>query len=229
MIILPFFKIFFLVLFASLVGYTLFTFFGTIIPRNRHFRPVQEGVTLYLSTNGMHTDFVLPTKNDLFDWTQVIDKQNFKSNLNPSTYLGIGWGDRAIYLDLAEWSEITFKMGFKTLMFPTPSILHITAYESIPSADNLIIKKTVVSNQQYLQLCQFIKKYFKLDKAQNIQLIEGVGYTENDNFYHANGKYHALYTCNTWINQGLKIIGVRTPLWTPLDKGIFYQFEKIKN
>lgn len=229
MIVLTFFKVFFLVLFTLLVGYVLLTFFGTIIPYNRNFRPALKGVTLYLSTNGMHTDFVLPAKNELFDWTQVIDNQYFKLNLNSSTYLGIGWGDRAIYLDLAEWSEITFKMGFKTLIFPTPSILHITAYESVPAVDNLIVKKTTISNQQYLQLCQFIMAYFKLDKAQNIQLIEGVGYTKNDNFYHANGKYHAFYTCNTWINRGLKVIGVRTPLWTPLDKGIFYQFDKIED
>lgn len=229
MIALTFLKIFFLATFALVISYALFAFFGIIIPHNRNFRPSSNGVTLYLSTNGMHTDFVLPTKNELFDWTQFINKENFKTNLNPSTFLGIGWGDRAIYLDIAEWSEVTFKMGLKTLLLPTDSILHVTAYESVPATDDLVVKKTTISNQQYLQLCQFILTYFKVDKAQNVQLIKNAGYTENDNFYHANRKYHALFTCNTWVNKGLKIIGVRTPLWTPVDKGIFYQFEKIKS
>lgn len=211
------------------IAYFLFAFFGTLIPHNRKFRPPSNGVTLYLSTNGMHTDFVLPTKNELFDWAQIIDNQNFKLNFTSSTYFGIGWGDRAIYLDIAEWSELTFNMGLKTLFLPTDSILHVTAYESVPSVDNLVVKKTIISNQQYLQLCQFIVAYFKLDNNQQVQLIKNAGYTENDNFYQANGKYHALYTCNTWINRGLKNIGVRTPLWTPLDKGIFYQFERIKD
>jgi len=200
-----------------------------IIPHSRNFRPPVTGVPIYLSTNGMHTDFVLPTKNELFDWTQFINKENFKSNLKSSTFLGIGWGDRAIYLDIAEWSEVTFKMGLKTLLLPTDSILHITAYESVPITDDLVVKKTIISNQQYLQLCQFILTYFKVNHKQNVQLIKDAGYTENDNFYHANRKYHAFFTCNTWINKGLKIIGVRTPLWTPVDKGIFYQFEKIKS
>lgn len=175
----------------------------------------------------MHTDFILPTKNEIFDWTQIIDSQYYETTLQENTHLGIGWGDKAVYLDIATWGELTFKMGLTTLFLPTPTILHITAYPTLPNSE-IKISKTTISQNQYLQLCEFIMAYFKIDSNQEIQYIENAGYTANDNFYHAIGKYHAFVTCNTWVNKGLKKIGVRTPLWTPLDKGIFYQFDRIR-
>jgi len=175
----------------------------------------------------MHTDFILPTKNEIFDWTQIIDSQYYETTLQENTHLGIGWGDKSIYLDIATWGELTFKMGLATLFLPTPTILHITVYPTLPNSD-IKISKTTISQNQYLQLCEFIMAYFKVDANQKIQHIENAGYTANDNFYHAIGKYHAFVTCNTWVNKGLKRIGVRTSLWTPLDKGIFYQFERIR-
>ena len=165
------------------------------------------------------------TINEIFDWTQVIDAKNFELPLDKTTFLGIGWGDKAIYLDIKEWSELTLNMGLKTLFLPTPTIVQVTAYPQIPTTP--IVKKTRISNSQYQMLCQFILTSFVVDATQNIQLIPDAGYTPNDNFYHATGKYHAFYTCNTWVNQALRKIGVRTTLWTTLDKGIFYQFEKI--
>ena len=220
------FKLILWVVLGIITTYSLLALLGTFIPANRKFIPKSQGVDLYLSTNGMHTDFVLPTCNELFDWTQYVDEKCFKTTLNSSTYLGIGWGDKSIYLDIAEWSELTLKMGLATLFLPTPSILHVTAYETPPN-EAMKVSKTRISNSQYLQLCHFILGYFEVNANQKIQLIEGVGYTENDNFYRAKGKYHALATCNSWVSKGLKKIGVRAPLWTPFDKGIFYQFDKV--
>lgn len=219
-------KILVVFLLLLLLSYGLLALLGAIIAVNKKFRPASTGIELYLSTNGMHTDFILPLQNELFDWTKYIDVQKFALNTNQIIGLGIGWGDKAVHLDIAEWSELTLKMGLSTLLLPTPTILHLTAYDQFPT-EHLKIRKTKITKAQYLQLCQFILSYFAVDTQQQKQFIEGGGYTLNDIFYHANGQYHAFYTCNTWVNHGLRTIGVRTALWTPLDKGIFYQFEKI--
>lgn len=206
--------------------YFLVALISTFIPINRGFKPLSNGIELHLSTNGLHTDFILPTKNEVFDWASIIDATNFELEITNNTYLGIGWGDKAVHLDIENWGELTLKMGLATLFLPTPTILHITAYDQLPLTTTTI-KKTLISEVQYLQLCQYIKGYFQVDAEQKAQLIENVGYTSNDIFYQAVGKYHAFATCNHWVNKGLKKSGVRAPLWSPLDKGIFYQFEKI--
>ncbi len=217
-----------LALLILILGYFIGILIGLLIPIHRGFKPLQNGVNLSISTNGMHTDFILPAKNKVFDWTTFIDANNFDLTITAETKLGIGWGDKAIYLDIETWGELTIKMGLATLFLPTPTILHITAYEALPT-DTLKVQKTFISNAQYLKLCQFILAYFNTNSLEKPTLIEGAGYTPNDNFYQAIGKYHAFNTCNTWVNKGLKKIGIRTALWSPMDKGIFYQFEKIKH
>ena len=113
------------------------------------------------------------------------------------------------------------------MFIPTPTIMHVIRYDELPQ-EELRIEKISISKNQYLHLCSFIFNYFALNEKQEIELIPNVGYNANDNFYHANGVYHAFHTCNYWVNKGLKKIGVRTALWSPLDKGIFYQLEKVK-
>lgn len=223
------FKVAILGIFSLLSIASLLMILGIIIPKNRRFNENAEGVTIYLTSNGYHTDFILPIQQELFNWQPFIDLENYAITNKDTGYLGLGWGDRAIYLDLAEWSELTLKMGLKTLFWPTPPLLHVTAYDKLPMEDKKLkqLQSITLSPNQYLQLCHYILGFFKVDKQLNVQLLKGKGYTPNDNFYEAIGKYHLFNTCNTWVSRGLSRIGVRTAWWTPIDRGIFYQLQKV--
>jgi len=218
-----------LLLVISLVlVYLLLIPLGSLIPVNLKYQPAQNGVEVFVSTNGMHVDFILPTQNHLFDWSQLIDSQPFAKEIREYPFLGLGWGDWGFYVELDEWENLSPKLAAKTLLNPkTPTLMHIIGYEELPY-DKLEVAKIVISYTQYLKLCEFIQTGFALDENQQIDHLPKLGYTEHDNFYKGHGSYHAFHTCNYWVNKGLKKIGVRTPLWSPLDKGIFYQLEKIK-
>ncbi|MEM8910115.1 MAG: DUF2459 domain-containing protein, partial [Bacteroidota bacterium] len=98
--ILKFLILLLLAIFVILLGYGLLLLIGTLIPVNRRFHPTRDGIDLYLSTNGLHTSFVLPAKNEFFDWSELIDKQFFQHPLSENTHLSIGLGDKAFYLDV---------------------------------------------------------------------------------------------------------------------------------
>lgn len=219
-----------LLLFIILVlVYLLLLPLGALIPVNLKYRPAQNGIEVFLSTNGMHVDFILPTQNHLFDWTAIIDKQPFAKKIGAYPYLGLGWGDWNFYIELDKWENLSPQLAAKALLNPnTPPLMHITGYEQLPY-DSLKVAKVLLSHSQYLQLCDFIYTAFALDKNKAIDLLPNLGYTEHDNFYKAHGSYHAFHTCNYWVNKGLKKIGVRTAIWSPLDRGIFYQLGKIKS
>lgn len=52
----------------------------------------QKEVTIYIRTNGVHTDIVVPMRNELFDWSKEIKVTNtLESDIN-FTYLAMGWG-----------------------------------------------------------------------------------------------------------------------------------------
>lgn len=201
---------------------------GGLIPINRKFQFAAHGVDIFLSTNGMHTDFILPTNHPLFEWKQVLESRPYAKNLSDYPYLGIGCGDRAFYLELISWAELTPRIAAEAMLLPTTRIMHITGYETLPEK-NLQVKRIRISEHQYQQLCAFILQSFAKEKTGNVQLIPNKGYTIHDNFYQGTGIYHAFNTCNYWVNQGLKKIGVRTSLWSPLDRGIFYQLRFVKN
>ncbi|MEM6321656.1 MAG: TIGR02117 family protein [Bacteroidota bacterium] len=219
-------------MFFGLIGlillYLLLLPLGAIVPVNRKYQAVPNGVDIFLTTNGMHVDFVVPTQHSLFDWSQFTDSTPYEKALSNYPYLGIGWGDWGFYVELDAWENLSAKLALKTLLNPTtPTLMHLTGYDQLPS-DTLKVQKISLSKSQYLRLCSFILAYFVMDDQQQPVLLPELGYTPNDNFYQAKGNYHALHTCNYWINKGLKKTGVRTALWSPLDKGIFYQLQKLK-
>lgn len=213
-----------LIVLALLLAYAVVLVLGTLIPTNARFQPEEDGYDLYIHTNGMHATFIMQAQNEAFDWSPIILPELFEVK-GPDTYLGFGWGDKAIYLDIVEWNELTVGLAFRTLFLPTPAVMHIDAYTELPTTN---ILHTRVSKAKYVNLCAFIHQTFALDEAKQVKLIPGRGYTSNDQFYEAVGKYHAFNTCNTWAQRALKKIGVRTASWTNIDRSIFYQFKKIK-
>jgi len=100
MIILNSLGIFILVILGIIIGLLLLIPVGTIIPINRKYQPAINGVNTYLSSNGMHTDFIVPTQHNLFDWTTLIDSQPYEKDLSQHPHLGIDWGDWNFHVEL---------------------------------------------------------------------------------------------------------------------------------
>lgn len=215
-----------LVFLGITIIYSACTLLGAIIPVNTNYRNKDQGIEIGISSNGVHTDFILPTVNAFFDWRNLIEVNDYEASLSPGSFLGIGWGDRGFYLDTPTWAELKAKTAMVAMLVPSTALIHITAHPT-PPYGNKFYEKLYLTEAQYLALCQYITGYFKFENGQT-ELWEGVGYTPDDNFYTADGFYHACNTCNFWVNKGLIKAGVRTALWSPLDRGMFHQLAKIK-
>ncbi len=211
---------------AIVATYFVVAFFGMAIPIHRKFQHQNNGIDIFLTSNGMHVDFVVPTQNALYDWSQIIGNSSYLKDLKNYTYLGLGWGDRDFFLKVDSWDSVPKKVGARALLLPTPSLMHVTGYDELPA--NKTVKKVSISKSQYLNLCNFIQNRFALNTDQQAELVLKVDHAKDDNYYEAHGAYHCFYTCNNWVNTGLKKIGVRTSLWSPMAKGILNQVDKIK-
>lgn len=206
--------------------YFLLGFIGNWIPVNVRYRRTPQHVDIYISSNGVHTDFIVPAVNDVTDWRTMIDDSQYATPFSSATWLGLGWGDRGFYLDIEEWANLTPKIAMKAMLVPSPTLMHVESHVTIPT-DRKRIEKISITADQYATLCDFIKGQFEFHNDAVVH-IPDVGYTPNDHFYHARGKYHAFNTCNYWVSKGLKRIGVRTSLFTHWDKGMFIQIKRAK-
>lgn len=206
-----------------ILSYIIIAFILSKITVNKEISQNQnQEVEIFIKTNGVHTDIVVPIKNEIKDWTSEIKFKHTKSQDSIMNYIAFGWGDKGFYLDTPEWSDLKFSTAFKAATRLSNSAMHTTFYKTI--AENSSCKKIKISKENYLKLTTHISNSFKRDLNQNIEWIFAHSYGKNDAFYNAKGSYSLFKTCNSWANTVLKESNQKAAFWTPYDGGIFCHY-----
>jgi len=214
-----------LVIIAFLAVYALAVWLLPYIAVNKNAGKHGRGdISIYIKTNGVHTDIVMPVKNEEMDWTSLIKYEHTDAKDPDMAYVGIGWGDKGFYLQTPEWKDLKFSVAFKAMFHLSTSALHTTFYKHMVIGEDC--KEIKLTAAEYQKLVDYIVSSFKKDTDGNSIHIPSKddGYGDTDAFYEANGKYNLFNTCNTWSNRALKACGQKACLWTALDKGIFYHY-----
>ncbi|TWP30413.1 TIGR02117 family protein [Apibacter muscae] len=179
-----------------------------------------KDLAIYISTNGMHTDLILPVKTETIDWSKEIKYTDTKGKDNIQKYIALGWGDKGFYLDVPDWDHVKPSIAFKAAFGLSTTAIHATYLKEV--VEDKDCKKIMISKEQYNKLVEFIKNDFQLDgNGHIINIKTEKTYGSNDAFYEATGTYQMFYTCNTWANTALKKSGLKSCLWTPFQEGIF--------
>lgn len=178
---------------------------------------------MYIKTNGVHTDLVLPIKSEEIDWSKEIKFDHTISKDSNYQYVAIGWGDKGFYLETPQWADLKFSVAFKAAFGLSTTAIHTTFYKNLQEGESC--KKLKISKNQYARLIQYIRNSLQKDtNGHFINIQTKANYNKFDAFYEANGSYSLLHTCNTWANNGLKSCGQKCCFWTPFDKGIFSKY-----
>ncbi|WP_066804123.1 TIGR02117 family protein [Moraxella oblonga] len=191
---------------------------ATFLPSQLTTLPYSDDmIDVYVLSNGVHTDFVLPTTHQLMDWTTIFHPNDTKNGV-VNHWISIGWGDRDFYLNTPTWGDLTAKTAVNALSGLSTSAIHVS-YESDELVKNCQkCRKIRLNPTQYQAVITHIKQSLPSDGRQ--VAIAHAHYGQNDAFYPAVGSYNAFYTCNSWVNNGLKKAEVKTALWTVLDVGV---------
>lgn len=221
MIILKGISVLLIVMIALVLCYIISGFIIPLIPINSSKKSdTNRSIKVFVTSDGIHTDFVLPVLNDIFDWKMILNIGTYETAVSDMKFIGLGWGDKGFYLDIPTWNDLTFKVAFNALCRPSPTVMHVSCFKQVP-LDSKYFRTVELNLIQYKKLCNYILGYFHADTKGNPCLIPEAGYGKDDNFYIANHSYHAIKTCNEWVNKGLKTIGVKTAIWSPGAFGIF--------
>lgn len=207
-----------------IVLYIVVAMGSSMIPVNTEQPDSTRDYEIYIRSNGVHTDIVMPVKNDLVNWLDLVDPAHTRAGYMALEYVSFGWGDLEFYENTPEWNDLTPGVAFKALFLDSPSAMHVKFKHYVIRDDYTIPIK--VTSEQYLELANFIASSFALDENGAAQNIRGLHYDMTDTFYHANGSLTILNTCNTWTNRALKSAGLRASLWTPFTEGIFYSYSR---
>jgi len=205
-----------------IIVYALLAFGLSRITVNSEDLDTGEDVAIYIKTNGVHTDIVVPIRNEYKDWSEKVQFAHIKSQDSTMKYIGFGWGDKGFYLNTPEWADLKFSTAFNAAFYLGTSAMHATFIKQVKESKNCV--KINISKAEYERLIAYIEDSFQYDAGGNPILINATTYGQNDSFYEARRKYHLFYTCNTWANNALKDAGQKAALWTPSDTGIFCHY-----
>lgn len=171
---------------------------------------------VYLSTNGVHVDIILPkTQLD----SSLIQELAIPEHIS---YIAFGWGDQGFYLETPTWEDLKASTTLKALFLHSKSTMHVSHYKNAYHS----WKKVSICPKQNTQLLAFFNDTFKRDEQTKLQKIGEAGYTSADFFYEANGSYSIIKTCNVWVNQALKKADIKTAVYTPFDFGILRHIDE---
>jgi len=181
-------------------------------------------VAVYIITNGVHTDIVMPVRSQRIDWSEEIKYSHTISADSTYQYIAMGWGDKGFYLETPTWADLKVSTALKAASGFNTTAMHTTYYRQMVEGEDC--RKIVISKEQYDRLVTFISASFQKDgEGHFIPIITDANYGKSDAFYEAKGRYSMLTTCNSWANSSLKASGQRACLWTAFDTGIFLKYK----
>lgn len=220
----------------KITGYTLLTFILLIgiyllsaytLSRMSTDREVvaDADIPIYILTNGVHTDLVVPVRTPQIDWSTRIPFHNTTGKDTTAQWLAFGWGDKGFYLETPTWNDLKASTALKAAFNLSTSAIHATYYRRL--TENESCRRILISKSQYTRLITYINNSFLTEAdGMPVYIATNANYDRNDAFYEGKGSYNLFHTCNTWANNGLKRCGQKACRWTIFDTGIFYQYRE---
>jgi uncharacterized protein (TIGR02117 family) len=205
-------------------AYLLVALILALIPLNADFRETRNGIPIYLRTNGVHAELVLPTRSARLDWSADHPAGHMRKLGAPMAWIAFGWGDAAFFATTPTWGDLKLRTALVALGGLGEGAMHVE-YLSNPAA--YAGRELRLSPAQFADLVEYIRGSFTRTPDGRPIRLEAPGYFDTDAFYAAEPTYTFWMTSNEWVRRGLAAAGVRTPAWAPFDSALFFQLRAL--
>jgi uncharacterized protein (TIGR02117 family) len=202
--------------------YLLAALIGSLVPVNHGWTEPDDGITIYMANNGIHSDIVMPARAAGLDWEPFVSKKDFAAPSPDARWVAFGSGEERVYLETPRWQDIRAGTIWSALTGGR-RVMHVEWIANPNYMDRAIRLRP----EEYRRLWAAVRADFRLDAAGKPERIHHPGYGRSDAFYWANGKFHALKTCNSWAADRLRLAGVKTSLWPPFAQGLTWRYRRI--
>lgn len=191
------------------VGYGAAGMAGGAIPANLGWTQPAQGIRILVESNGVHTDLVLPKLAAGVDWRDLFRPEDLADpRYARFDHVAIGWGERTFYVETPTWADVRPLTVLRAALGSDRTVLHVE-HVPVPNVAEYV-RAITLTPDQYRRLAAFVRASFAPRPAWH-----RTGYTTNDAFYAAVGRYSAVETCNSWTGDALRAAGVRVGAWTP--------------
>ncbi|MFA6760697.1 MAG: TIGR02117 family protein [Sulfuricurvum sp.] len=213
----------FVALVASLLFYIAFEFVASSI-KMPYALDDDASYEIFIKSNGVHTDLVLPIRSDLINWSELFLFENTLSKRDDYSYIAIGWGDRGFYIDTPRWRDLKVSTALVAASGVGSTLLHTTFYDEILEDD--LTYSVMITAHQYRIIIDEIKN--ALSGGLATLVATNAQYGDSDAFYEAKGSYSIFFTCNSWTNRVLKRANLPASWWVASQRGILANYKSLR-
>lgn len=193
-----------------------------------------KSAAVFVASNGVHTDLVLPLQGRSVDWRDIFAAVDFPTAPVDATHVAIGWGDRAFYLQTPTWADLTVRVALTALAGTGSTVLHVTwlrddqlqGWANTPG--HLWRLPAYPAQLQQLEAFVLDSLAARRSPAELARPVAGAHYGTQDAFYEAAGHYGPFETCNTWTGRALRQAGFAVAPWTPFDFNVTWSLPPAK-
>jgi uncharacterized protein (TIGR02117 family) len=197
-------------------GYVIISLLLSYITVNKSALTSHDNKEVFLSSNGVHLAVII----QINDMSNVLLK-GLKYTPGEK-YFSFGWGDENFYLNTPDWDDLTFGNAFKALFLKGSTLIHLARYKDKRKS----WVKIEITDKELNKLNLFLSESFKKSSTGGKIMIKDKGYSTNDDFYEAVGRYSLFNTCNSWANRAFKESGLKACYWTPFAFGLMNKYKK---
>jgi uncharacterized protein (TIGR02117 family) len=205
------------VLAALPLAYLLAAFAGSLLPVNRGWVEPHSGTTVYLRSNGIHVDLVMPARAEGLDWRTLLPPSHVRIAPKEVRWFGFGAGERRVYLETPTWGDLTVGTAWAALT-GGERVLHVDQ----TAEPGMELRAIRLRPEEYRRLWASVRAEFDGPPTR----IDHPGYGPDDAFYDSRGRASAVQTCNQWVADKLRLAGVKTSAWTPFAQGLMWRHRK---
>ena len=203
------------------MAYLVAALIGSLIPVNRDWSEPGEGITIYLRSNGVHVDMILPANAQRLDWNPLLPERDFAQPPPNPIWFGFGAGERRVYLETPRWRDIRSGTVWAGVT-GGERVMHVERIDD-PGPELRAIR---LRPEEYRRLWASIRNEFDLDPNGQPRRVDHPGYWNDDAFYEGRGRADAVNSCNQWVADRLRVAGVETSLWSPFVQGLVWRYRK---
>ena len=191
---------------------------GAAIPVNRSWTEPEQGTTIYLASNGIHADIVMPVNAHGLDWASLLPRSDVATPPAGAQWIAFGTGERVVYLETPRWRDLRAPVAVRALT-RGERILHVEWVTN----PNDAVREIRLRPEEYRRLWSSVRASFRNARPRR---IDHRGYGGHDAFYEGVGHASAFDTCNHWVARQLRTAGVRTSAWSPFAQGLLWRYRR---
>ena len=192
---------------------------GSLFPANSDWREPDEGIPIFVETNGVHVSLILPMAAAGGDLSDVIRSEHLANPGVYGTHFMIGWGHGAVYRNAQTWGQVRSGDIGSAIIGSNDTSLHI--YHLVNPRQSAIRKEFRVSDAQYRAMIKEVRASFRLTDGRSTAYP---AYGPDNLFYDSVGRYSAVNTYNEWTAHVLRKAGIKVGVWTPMPGGVMRWF-----